>query len=244
MILLRSLVFVVWFYAAMALFGLAHMPAILMGHDRYIWFAMRGWGKTAIWGLRWICNVRIKFEGLEHLPPPGAALFASKHQATLDTVLPAQFVAEPVFVVKRELSNMPIFGFYMKRGMIPVDREAHAKALKDMLRAARQVIAKGRQIVIYPEGTRQELDAPPDYKPGIAALYRDLNLPVTPIALNTGLAWRPSGIIRKPGTVTIKILPAIPAGLAREDFMRRLEECIESESQALLPPQLRRSAAA
>ncbi len=240
MILLRSIFFVIWFYGAMTFWGLLYMPAVLMGHDRYIWLSMRGWGKATIWGLRRICNVRINIEGSEHLPT-GPALIASKHQAALDTVLPAQFVSEPVFVVKRELIDTPIFGFYMKRGMIPVDRDAHAKALKDMLRAARAAIAKGRQIVIYPEGTRQEFDAAPDYKPGIAAMYRDLNLPVTPIALNTGLCWPPNGILRKPGTVTLKILPAIPAGLSREDFMRELESRIESECQALLPAQLRRS---
>lgn len=243
MILLRSIVFVIWFYATMAFWGLAYMPAVLMGDDKRIWHAMRGWGRTTVWGLRWICNVRIKFEGLEHAPK-GAALIASKHQATLDTVLPVLIVSEPVFVVKKELIKMPVFGFYMKHGMIPVDREAHAKALKDMLRAARAVIAKGRQIVIYPEGTRQELDAPPDYKPGIAAMYRDLNLPVTPIALNTGLVWKPNGVIRRPGTVTIKLLPPIPSGLPRDDFMAELERTIETESQALLPPDRRRSVAA
>ncbi|MEQ1617004.1 MAG: lysophospholipid acyltransferase family protein [Terricaulis sp.] len=240
MIFLRSLIFVIWFYLSMAAWGLAYMPAILMGYDRFIWHAMRGWGKATIWGLRWICGVRISFEGLEHLPPPGPALFASKHQATLDTVLPVQFVAEPVFPVKYELINIPVFGFYMKRGMIPLKRETHAAALKSLVRTAREQIAKGRQIVIYPEGTRQELDAPPDYKPGIAAMYRDLNLPVTPIALNTGLCWKPSGITRKPGHVTIKVLPPIPAGLSREEFMARLEHAIESESQAMLPPELRR----
>lgn len=242
MILLRSLVFVAWFYLSMALWGLAYMPAVLLGHDRFIWHAMRGWGKSTLWGLRWICGVRVSFEGLEHLPPKGAALFASKHQATLDTVLPAQFLDEPVFPVKFELTRMPVFGFYMKR-MIPLKRETHAQALKSLVRAARDVVAKGRQILIYPEGTRQELDAPPDYKPGIAAMYRDLNLPVTPIALNTGLVWKPSGIVRKPGHVTIKVLPAIPAGLSRDEFMTRLEHAIESECQALLPPGLRRKAA-
>jgi 1-acyl-sn-glycerol-3-phosphate acyltransferase len=204
---------------------------------------MRGWGRSTLWGLKWIIGVTVAFEGLEHLPK-GAALIASKHQTTLDTVLPAQFLSAPVFVVKKELISMPVFGFYMKYGMIPVDREAHAKALKDMLRAARTVIAKGRQIVIYPEGTRQELGAPPDYKPGIAALYKDLGLPVTPIALNTGLVWRPSGIIRTPGHVTIKVLPAIPAGLPRDEFMRELERVIESESQALLQPDKRPTVAA
>jgi 1-acyl-sn-glycerol-3-phosphate acyltransferase len=240
MIWVRSFAFFIWSYAAMAFWGLRYMPGVLLGEDRGIWLAMRGWGKATIWGLRWICGLRVVIEGLEHAPT-GPALLASKHQAALDTLLPSQFLNEPVFVVKRELSKVFIFGFYMQR-MIPVDREAHAKALKDMLRAARAAIAKGRQIVIYPEGTRQLLDAAPDYKPGVAAMYRDLGLPVTPIALNTGLCWPPSGMLRKPGTVTLKILPAIPAGLSREDFMRELETRIESESQALLPAHLRRPA--
>jgi 1-acyl-sn-glycerol-3-phosphate acyltransferase len=241
---ITSVVFALWFYLTMLFCGLVWLPFALWVNDRYIWTSMRWWGNCAIFGLRWICGVRISFEGLEHLPPRGtAALFASKHQATLDTVLPAQFLAEPVFVVKKELIKMPVFGFYMKYGMIPVDRDAHAKALKDMLRAARTVIAKGRQIVIYPEGTRQEIGAPPEYKPGIAALYKDLGLPVTPIALNTGLVWRPNGIMRNPGNVTIKILPPIPAGLPRDEFMARLEAAIETESEALLPPDRRRTVA-
>ncbi|MEZ5995388.1 MAG: lysophospholipid acyltransferase family protein [Hyphomonadaceae bacterium] len=241
MILIRSILFVIWFYGTMLFWGLVYMPAVLRGRDRYIWHAMRNWGKSTIWGLRWIVGAHISFEGLEHLPK-GPALIASKHQATLDTVLPAQFLCEPVFVVKKELSKMPVFGFYMKRGMIPVDRDAHAKALKDMMRAARAAIGKGRQVVIYPEGTRQELDAAPEYKPGIAALYKDLGLPVTPIALNTGLVWRPSGIIRRPGRVVIKIMPAIPPGLPRDQFMAEIERVIETESQALLPPDKRRTA--
>ena len=237
-----SLIFVVWFYLTMAWFGSIYAPAVMLGNDRAIWYAMRGWSKATVFGLRWICGVKIKFEGLENLPK-GAALIASKHQTTLDTVLPVQFLSEPVFVVKKELLKMPIFGFYMTR-MIPVDREAGAKALKDMLRASRISLAKGRQIVIFPEGTRQELGAPPDYKPGVAAMYRDAGLPCTPIALNTGLVWRPNGIMRNPGTVTLKILPAIPAGLSREDFMQRLEAAIETESEALLPPERRRNLAA
>ncbi len=241
MILLRSIIFVIWFYGTMAFWGLIYMPAVLMGHEKYIWHSMRGWGKATVWGLRWIVGAKVVFEGLENVPK-GPALIASKHQATLDTVLPVLHVSEPVFVVKKELEKMPVFGFYMKR-MIPVDRDAGAKALKDMLRAARNAIAKGRQIVIYPEGTRQELDAPPDYKPGIVAMYRDLNLPVTPMALSTGLVWKPSGIIRRPGTVTIKYLPPIPPGLSREEFMRELENTIETESQALLTPDRRRSVA-
>lgn len=239
---LRSVIFLLYCYAAMLWFGLSYIPAVLLVNERFLWHAMRGWGGATMWGLRVICKVDVKFEGLENVPK-GPAVFASKHQAELDTILPAKFLAEPVFVVKRELMKIPVFGFYMKR-MIPVDREAHAKALKDMLRAAQRVIAKGRQIVIYPEGTRQPIGAPPDYKPGIAAIYRSLNLPVTPIALNTGLSWPAHGFMRYPGTVTVRILPAIPAGLSREEFMHELETRIESACEDMLPPHLRRSVAA
>ena len=109
----------------------------------------------------------------------------------------------------------------------------HAKALKSVVRGARTAVAKDRQVVIFPEGTRQPIGAAPDYKPGIAAMYKDLNIPVTPVALNTGLIWQPKGIMRSPGRVTIKILPPIPAGLSREDFMRELETRIEICSSAI-----------
>jgi 1-acyl-sn-glycerol-3-phosphate acyltransferase len=240
--LLRSIVFVVWLYATMAIVGIGMWP-LVMADERNVWRALRTWARLILWGLRWIVGARVKVEGQEHLPQ-GGALIAMKHQAMLDTVLPSLFLPEPVFVYKAELGNAPVMGAYLKRNQIGVDRGGHAKALKSVVRGAREAIAKSRQIVIFPEGTRQPLDAFPDYKPGIAAMYKDLNLPVTPIALNTGLIWKPKGIMRSPGDVTIKILPPIPAGLPRDQFMRQLETVIESECQALLPPSRRRSVAA
>lgn len=241
MTLARSLLFVVWLYATMAAIGIGLWPFVLT-NERYVWVALRAWGRTTVWGLRWIVGARVSIEGKEHLPQ-GGALIAMKHQSMLDTIVPALFLSRPAFVFKRELLSMPVMGAYLARNQIPVDRGGHAKALKSVVRGAREVVLKGGQVVIFPEGTRQELDAPPDYKPGIAAMYRDLNVPVTPVALNTGLIWKPKGIVRKPGHVTFKILPPIPAGLPREAFMRELERILESESQALLPPDKRRSVA-
>jgi 1-acyl-sn-glycerol-3-phosphate acyltransferase len=238
--LLRSIVFVIWLYGAMAVIGVVMWPFVL-ADDRHVWTALRTWGRTTIWGLRWIVGARVAFEGLEHLPE-GGALIAMKHQSMLDTIAPALFLPKPVFVFKAELGNTPVMGAYLRKNQIAVDRGGHAKALKSIVRGARDAVAKGRQVVIFPEGTRQPLDAPPDYKPGIAAMYKDLNLPVTPVALNTGLIWKPKGVMRSPGAVTIRVLPPIPAGLSREDFMRELETRIESECQALLPPEKRRGA--
>jgi len=237
--LIRSIIFVVWLYGSMAVIGLGMLPWVAWD-ERNVWVALRTWTRTILWGLRWIVGARVTFEGLENLPQ-GGALIACKHEAMLDTVAPSLFLKEPVFIYKRELAKTPILGLYLGRNQLAVDRGGYATALKSMVRGARDAVSKGRQVLIFPEGTRKELDAAPDYKPGIAAMYRDLNIPVTPIALNTGLIWKPKGIMRSPGTVTFKILPPIPAGLSRDDFMRELEKTIETESQALLPPDRRRT---
>jgi 1-acyl-sn-glycerol-3-phosphate acyltransferase len=237
---LRSIVFVIWLYGSMAVIGIGLWPFVL-ADERHVWTALRAWARATLWGLRWIVGARVSFEGLEHLPQ-GGALIAAKHQSMLDTIAPVLFLPKAVFIYKAELGDMPVLGAYLKHNQIGVDRGGHAKALKSVVRGAREAVAKGRQVLIFPEGTRQELGAPPDYKPGIAAMYKDLNLPVTPIALNTGLIWKPKGILRKPGHVVIKVLPPIPAGLSREEFMRELETRIETECEALLEPKQRQAA--
>jgi 1-acyl-sn-glycerol-3-phosphate acyltransferase len=237
--LLRSLLFVIWLYGSMAVIGIALLPWVA-ADDTYVWVGLRTWTRTILWGLRWIVGATVTIEGLENVPQ-GAALIASKHQAMLDTLVPSLIFKEPVFIFKRELGNTPILGLYLNRNQIPVDRGGYASALKSIVRGAREATAKNRQVLIFPEGTRQDLDAPPDYKSGIAAMYKDLAIPVTPIALSTGLIWKPKGVMRMPGTAVIKVLAPIPPGLSRDEFMKELESRIETESQALLPPDRRRS---
>jgi 1-acyl-sn-glycerol-3-phosphate acyltransferase len=240
--LVRSIIFVIWLYAAMAIVGVAFWIPVMLD-DNYVYAAQRAWARATLWGLRWIIGARVRFEGLEHVPK-GGALIAMKHQSMLDTIAPTLFIEKSTYVFKKELGNTPVMGAYLRKNQIAVDRGGHATALKSMMRGAREAVAKGRQIVIFPEGTRQPLGAAPDYKPGIAAMYKDLNIPVTPVAVSTGLVWKPKGLMRSPGTATFKFLPPIPPGLPREDFMRRLEETIESEGQALLPPDKRRTVTA
>ncbi|MGE3143405.1 MAG: lysophospholipid acyltransferase family protein [Hyphomonadaceae bacterium] len=231
---LRSLAYVVWLYGSMALIGVTFAPAALLAREAAI-AAARVWARMALWGLRVICGARVRFEGLEHISAAPPQLYASKHQAMLDTITPFAVLKRPAIVLKQELLKMPIFGWFAQRtGMIAIDREGHAKTLKAMLRTARTRLAEGRDIVIFPEGTRQELDAPPDYKIGVAALYRDLGAPCVPVAVSTGLVWSAHGLIRRPGRATIKFLPPIPPGLSREEFMRTLEERIETETAALV----------
>jgi 1-acyl-sn-glycerol-3-phosphate acyltransferase len=230
---LRSLLFVAWLYLSMALFAVGLSPALLLPH-RYAMGVIRGWARFCLFGLRWIAGVKVEFRGLEHRPT-GAALIAGKHQSMLDVIAPFAILPDNCFIMKKELRPLPFFGWFAwKTGMIAVDRSAHSKALKEMVRQARTRFAEGRQILIFPEGTRTPLGAAPDYKPGIAALYRDLECPCTPMATNSGVHWPAHGFRRYPGTVVYEFLPAIPAGLKRAEFMSLLEERIEGASNGLL----------
>jgi 1-acyl-sn-glycerol-3-phosphate acyltransferase len=239
----RSLIYVLWLYGSMTLVSLGGMPFALANRAWAIPVA-RTWTVVALWGLRWICGVKVVIKGEEYLPKTGPALLAGKHQAMLDTIMPFVLTQQPCMVLKQELLAMPLFGWYAARmRCIALDRGAHAAALKNLLRGARERIQEGRQIVIFPEGTRSAPGAVTEYKPGIAAIYRDLGLPCTPFALNTGLCWPAKGHLMKPGVVTFEFLPPIPPGLSREDFMRELQTRIDTASTALLPSQLQKAAA-
>lgn len=236
MTVIRSILYAVWLYASMTFAGLVCLPVILADRRRAL-IAGRLWTRMALWGLRWIVGAKVVFKGLEHVPT-GAAILAMKHQSMLDTLAPFLLVPKPAFVLKKELMNAPVFGFYAGvMDMIPIDREAHASALKGLLRASRPARDAGRQIVIFPEGTRQEPGETGEYKPGVAALYKDLGVPCIPVALDTGRIWAAHGLIRRKGVATIELLPPIPPGLPRDEFMRTLQERIETRSAELLAAQ-------
>lgn len=231
----RSLIFILWLYLSMVLFAVGLSPALLMPH-RVAVGVIKLWSKFVLFGLRWIAGVKVEVRGLEHRPT-GPALIAAKHQGMLDVIAPFAFLDDACFVMKKELMPLPFFGWFAwKTRMIAVDRSAHSKALKDMVRQARARHAEGRQILIFPEGTRGEIGAAPDYKPGIAALYRDLDSPCWPLATNSGVHWPAHGFKRYPGTIVFEFLPPIPAGLKRAEFMTELENRIETASTALLTP--------
>ncbi|MGE7198933.1 lysophospholipid acyltransferase family protein [Brevundimonas naejangsanensis] len=231
----RSLIFTLWLYLSMPLFAVLLSPALLMPH-RAAMGVIKLWARFVLFGLRWIAGVKVEVRGLEHRPT-GPALIAAKHQGMLDVIAPFAFLDDACFVMKKELMPLPFFGWFAwKTKMIAVDRAAHAKALKDMVRQTRARLAEGRQILIFPEGTRTAPGEPADYKPGVAAIYRDVDAPCWPVATNSGVHWPAHGFKRYPGTVVFEFLPPIPAGLKRAEFMKQLESRIEDASTALLPP--------
>ena len=230
---LRSLLFTLWLYLSMPIFAVGLSPALLMSHGPAMG-VIKAWAR---FGLRWIAGVKVEFRGLEHRPT-GPALIAPKHQGMLDVVAPFAVLDDPCFVLKKELMVLPFFGWFAwKTKMIPVDRSAGSTALKTMVKQARARLAEGRQILIFPEGTRAPVGAPADYKPGVAAIYRDLDAPCWPVATNSGVHWPAHGFRRYPGTVVFEFLPPIPAGLKRAEFMKRLEDSVETASAALLNPE-------
>ena len=193
----------------------------------------RFWVRVTLIALAAICGLRHRIVGLENLPA-SPFIVAAKHQSAWDTLIFCQFLDFCCVVLKRELMFIPFFGWYLSKvGMVPVDRSAGVKALQKMVREARPFAAAGRQIVVFPEGTRVAVGAHRPYLPGVAALYSQLKLPVVPVALNSGLFWGRRSFLKKPGVITLEILPPIPPGKPRRDFLAELEQRIEEASQRL-----------
>ena len=234
MIFLRSLIFTAYFYLLSVASVLGAAPTALFGSRRALIGWMRFWNRATLWGLSAICRVKVEIRGQEHLPT-GAALIAGKHQCMLDAFAPFSYLPDPTLVMKQELMWIPFIGWYSKLSrMIVIDRGGHSTTLRKMMADARDRLNDGRQVVIFPEGHRQDPGAEPDYKPGIAALYRDLDMPCHPVATNSGVHWPAHGFLRKPGVIVYEYLEPIPAGLKRAAFMALLQARIEAASDALL----------
>lgn len=232
---LRSILFQLAFYLATTLYLLAFLPLLPFLSRKTLWrVGVMSWAATTAWLLRVIVGTRAEFRGLENIPP-GPLLIAAKHQSAWETIALLPLFSDPAFVLKRELMTIPVFGWFAARArMIPVDRKGGSAALKAMARRAREDMAEGRQILIFPEGTRRPAGAEPDYKFGVAFLYAGLGVPCLPVALNSGLYWPRRSLQRRPGTILVEVLPPIPPGLDRATFVARLEREIETASDRLL----------
>jgi 1-acyl-sn-glycerol-3-phosphate acyltransferase len=232
-LLLRSLLFNVfmWLWSAILVVVLAPAAPFLSpaAIRRYAAFWMRG----IHFGLRRIAGLGFRVEGLEHLPA-APCIIASKHQSSFETVLFHTIRPDLVVGLKEELLRIPLFGWYLRLARnIAIDRGGAAKAMRSLIKGAERAVADGLSILIFPEGNRRPVGAPPDYKPGVAALYKALDVPVVPVALNSGRFWGRRSFAKEPGTITVRFLEPIPPGLERHAFMRLLEERIETATNAL-----------
>jgi 1-acyl-sn-glycerol-3-phosphate acyltransferase len=230
MIVLRSLLFLLWFLAITTILSLIFLPVLLLPRGATIWLA-RVWSRVTFFGLKLFAGIDWEIRGT---PPTGPVLVAAKHMSMWDTLALYLALEAPGIVLKRELLRIPFYGWFLwKATAIPIDRASGPSALRKMGQAAKAVLAEGRPILIFPEGTRKKPGAAPDYKPGVAGLYGMLGVACVPVALNSGAYW--TGFRKRPGTIVLEFLPAIPPGLKRAAFMAVLEERIETATAALLP---------
>lgn len=233
MLLLRSLLFALAFYVTTALF-LVLGSWLLLAPRSWAMAGLRTHAIVSVWLLRVIAGTKLEVRGHEHLPA-GASLVVSKHQSAWDTFGLVPLFRDPAIVLKDELKWIPFYGWFcVKFEHILVKRDKAAKALKAMIADAEQRAGQGREIVIFPEGTRQAPGAPPNYKPGYVALYEALKLPCVPLALNSGLYWPRRSLLRHPGTIVVEFLEPIPPGLPRKEFRELLEARLEAAAARLV----------
>ena len=233
MLVIRSILFNVAFYVSLVVWLIIALPTFLMPYRAIVGVA-KAWGRYNLFLLRAICGLGADFRGIEKIPQ-GPLLVAAKHQSAWETFALLWLFDDPTFIMKRELQWIPLFGWLALKGrMIPVDRGAGSSGLNAMTERARDELMKGRQIIIFPEGTRRPAGAEPRYKYGIVRLYAGANVPVLPVALNSGLFWRRRSILRPPGTIVAQMLDPIQPGLGEEEFMARLQNDIETATARLI----------
>ncbi len=232
-LLTRSVVFNVLFYGNMIVLMIVGLPTLALPY-RFFHAILRAYARSSLWLLRVVCGLTVAWRGRDKIPK-GACIVACKHQSLWETFALFTLLDDPTYVLKRELMWVPLFGWLARKArMIPIDRGARVAALARMTACARKEIARGRQVVIFPEGTRRAPGAEPRYMSGVAYLYGETGLPCVPVALNSGLFWPRRSLIRFPGTVLVEVLDPIAPGLDRRAFAARLQSVLEAATARLL----------
>ena len=220
----RSLLFALLFYPGTLLYVLGVIAVSPLG-DAPVQAVVHGWSKFHHLLVRHVLGIRIAWDGRI---PDGAYLIAVKHQSMMEAVDTLHFARTPVVVMKRELTVIPLFGWVTRRyGVIGVDRDAGASALRVMMAEAKAAVAGGRPVIIFPEGTRVPYGSSPELRAGFAGLYRALGLPVVPVAHDVGRLWH-KGFVKRRGTVHFKVGDTIPAGLKRAEVEARVHAAINA----------------
>jgi 1-acyl-sn-glycerol-3-phosphate acyltransferase len=232
MIFLRALLFNLGYFVLTAILAVLGLP-LLLRRRWVVWYSERWTGLLLAW-LKLTVGLDHTVRGIGNLPN-GPFILAPKHQSAWDTLMLNHLVSDPAVVLKRELTWIPVFGWYLSRvGNIVIDRKAGPSAVRKLVTQGRAAVAAGRPIVIFPEGTRGAVGGKLPYQPGVAALYAQLGVPLVPVALNSGPFWGRNSIVKRPGRITVEILSPIAPGLDRRQVLAELERRIESATARLL----------
>ncbi len=228
---IRSLIFMITIYAWMLILGIVFAPYALFT-KRGALQACKTYARSTIWLARWMVGIRCEVRGS---PPHDEVVIGAKHQSFLDIIMIFSAIPHGKFIMKRELLWTPIIGMYARRlGCIPVNRGKRGAAVAKMVKDVAKEFTEPGQLVIYPQGTRVAPGVQKPYKVGTAVLYEGLGFPCVPVATNAGVFWPRSGIMRKPGLAIVDFLDPIEPGVARDEFLDRLEQEIETRSNSLM----------
>ena len=234
MLFVRSLAYNAVFYLNLIVQMLFWTPFYFLAPRHMAWIVPKFWSNSSLWLLAKVAGTRSRIVGLENLPD-GPFILAPKHQSFWDAIAFFPYLKDPLYILKRELLWIPFFGWYvMKMRMVPVNRGKRSIALKQVMARTREEMRSGRQLIIYPEGTRRAPGAEPSYKWGIVELYAELGMPVVPVAHQAGLFWPRRKFLRHPGTIDARFLKPIPAGLGKEEFLNRLMAETEAACDEML----------
>jgi 1-acyl-sn-glycerol-3-phosphate acyltransferase len=229
----RSVLFNLAFWLWTGTLAVAGLP-VLLASRRTVQSYARFWLRGTQWLLVTIAGLGYEVRGRERAPA-SPAIFALKHQSAWETLVCHLLFDDPAIALKRELTLIPVFGWYLARtGMIKIDRGAGPRALRSLVEGARQALARGSSVIIFPEGTRVPLGERRPYWPGVAGLYLQLDRPVVPVALNSGLFWPRRSFVKRPGRITVEFLEPIAPGLDRKALMAELERRLEGATRRLL----------
>ena len=234
-VLLRSLLLMIALYVSLIAWMLTGLILLVLPRSFVVALA-RAWSRYFLWLCRVVGGISVEFRGLNNIPK-GPLLIAAKHQSIWETFALLSLFEDPCFILKRELAFIPLFGWFLaKMRNVPIDRKGGARTLLKLVKAAHHEIGsgEGRQILLFPEGTRRAPGAPPEYRFGIAQIYSGLNVPCLPIALNSGVYWPRRSLKLRQGTIIVDIMPVIEPGLDRQTFFALMQEKIEESSDRLL----------
>ncbi len=236
---LRSLCYQLLLTIVTIVMGVVFLPLLLQKNPALKYFVPHFWSKSALWLQHHVLRLRYNVVNVENIVVNtsigGGVIYAVKHQSAWETLALWHILHQPIFVLKKELLDIPIFGWYLRQAdNIVIDRKAGSKAIAQIVEQSKEYLAQGRNIVIFPEGTRTAIGANTRYKSGVGALYEQLSPQIIPVALNSGRFWRRNAFVRKSGVVQIEFLPPMPTNLKRDEFMQQLQHNIELATDALV----------
>ncbi len=230
MLLLRSLLFNLFLYTGIATVFLIALPTLFLPAKITLLFG-KFLGYYVIFIVRIFLNTRVEFKGTENIPKNEKYFVASAHQSMFETFALQSVLDYPVFILKKELLKIPLFGLYLKKiKSIEIIRDTTTKDnLNFFDRVANIIKNENRPLLIFPQGTRVMVDDKVPFKKGVGRIYEALNISCVPVALNSGKVWPKNGIIKYPGKITVSFLEPIKPGLNRNDFVKNLEMKIYNE---------------